>query len=111
MYTFTNKIKNLKTFFKEDERGRLSAPFLLFGSHLMVASEASSQTHVRRRVVPTNRNSPDKSSYVRLRALHPKRAQCASGVVSAAWLNRTRRQAILSEATKLSTRRTEVESA
>ena len=92
MYTFTNKIKNLKTFFKEDERGRLSAPFLLFGSPLMVASEACSQIHVRRRVVPTNRNSPDRSS-------------------DAAWLNRTRRQAICSEATELSTRRTEVESA
>ena len=29
-YSFANK--NIKTFFKEDERGRLSAPFLLFGS-------------------------------------------------------------------------------
>ena len=29
-YSFANK--NIKTFFKEDEGGRLSAPFLLFGS-------------------------------------------------------------------------------
>ena len=62
--------KILKPFLKEDERGRLSAPFLLFGSP----------------------HSPDKSS-------------------SAAWLNRTRSRAILAEATELSTRRTEVESA
>ena len=60
----------LKTFIQREERGRLSAPFLLFGTP----------------------HSPDRGS-------------------SAAWLNRTRSQAILAEETKLSTRRTEVESA